>query len=633
MTSSSSKLRQLIDSGNFTITDLIPLEKLQALQDAFADANQVASTLVTLDGVPITAPSNHTKVCSMIRSTTQGLANCAKSGHILGEKAHHAQEPVLSECLSIGFTDAAAPIVVNGQHIANWLIGQYHLGDVGEKRVREYALEIGADPDVMTDEFHKMPKHSLEDFKKKLDFLGLMANELSQIAYQKLLQTIQTDELNQTRIQLEEYQNRLEEKVNERTQDLSLANIQLTNEIRERAKVQRKQGRLITAIESAVESIIITSPRGKIIYVNPAFEILTGYTKQEVIGKNPKILNSGYHDEAFYRNLWNTINNGLVWFGRITNRKKDGTLYQEDSTISPVKDEKGAILNFVAVKKDITKELQLEQQLVQAKRLESIGVLAAGVAHEINTPIQYVLTNTHFFKETLEELIQMQHAYQNLADEVSSSGSFQNQIASIQKLAEKIDVENLVKETQEAISEALAGIQRISSTVGTLKDFAQPTSHNMQSWNINDLINSTVTISYSAWHPFAEMQLELADDVLPVPVLADKFKQILLDMILNATQSIEEKYGNTPPAKGQIRITTSAGDDHVKLIIEDNGTGIPDDIIDKIFDPFFTTKPLGKGSGQGLSVAHGIIVDNHHGTIRVKSVPGESTTFIITLPS
>ncbi|WP_167506002.1 PocR ligand-binding domain-containing protein [Desulfosediminicola flagellatus] len=633
MSSSFSKKQQRITDDNFTITDLIPLAKLQALQDAFAEANQVASTIVTLDGVAITEPSNHSKVCLMVRSTAKGLANCIQSGKILGQAATRSKKPIHYTCQSIGFTDAAAPIIVNGRHIGNWLIGQYDIGDADEQSVREYALKIGADPELMVDEFLKMPKHSLEDFEKKLTFLGLMANELSQIAYQELLLQIQTDELNLIKKQLEDYQNQLEQKVTERTRALSQANSRLTKEIQERAKVLRKQSRLITAIESAVESIIITSVNGKIMYVNPAFEKLTGYSQQEVIGKTPKILQSGYHDNQFYTNLWETITRGDVWFGRLTNKKKDGTLYQEDSTISPVKDEKGTVISFVAVKKDITKELQLEQQLVQAKRLESIGVLAAGVAHEINTPIQYVLTNTHFFKEALKELTEMQNAYQNLADEVSSSGSFESRVASIKKLAEDIDIENLLTETHEAIDQALTGIQRISSTVGALKDFAQPTSHSMQPHNLNDLINSAVTVSHSAWYPFAEMRLDLADNLMPVPILADKFKQILLDMILNATQSIEEKYGDNLHPEGRIRIATLAEENHVKVIIDDNGTGIPDDIIDKIFDPFFTTKPVGKGSGQGLSVAHGIIVDNHRGTIAVASVPGKSTTFTITLPA
>lgn len=178
-------------------------------------------------------------------------------------------------------------------------------------------------------------------FKKKLVFLDILANELSLMGYQNLMQRQQNVELNRVQEQLKKYQLQLEDLVAQRTAALQQSNRQLSKEITQKTKIQKRQTRLTTAIESAAESIVITSTAGKIICVNPAFERLTGYSSREVVGKTPQILKSGYHDENFYRNLWRTILAGEVWTGRFTNRKKDGTLYQEESTISPVKNARG----------------------------------------------------------------------------------------------------------------------------------------------------------------------------------------------------------------------------------------------------------------------------------------------------
>ncbi len=452
-------------ASDYSLLDLIPLEKLQRIQDAFASANNIASTLTDPQGVAITAPSNHCRVCTMIRETEKGTANCVFSGKQLGRLAREKQRPIHQRCYSIGFTDAAAPIVVNGRHIANWLIGQYQVGEVDKSRVRQYALEIGADPEEMVRAFLDMPKLTMKEFENKLMFLEIMAGEISAMGYQNLVQRQQTQELKGTKEQLEMYQAELEMLVEQRTAALSEANDRLIMEISRKNRIQRRQNRLITAIENAAESIIITGRSGKIIYVNPAFTRLTGYLPQEVLGRNPRILKSGYHDASFYRNLWETIASGQVWAGRIVNRKKDGTIYQDDSTISPVKDEQGKIINFVAVMRDRTKEIELENQLRQAQRLESIGTLAAGVAHEINTPIQYVLGNAQFLKEALGDFILLLKSYEKLAERVAAAGSFGEEVEAIRSIEEEVDSGFLKEEAGKAIDQTLGVLDesRLSS--------------------------------------------------------------------------------------------------------------------------------------------------------------------------
>ncbi|MBU1564694.1 MAG: PocR ligand-binding domain-containing protein, partial [Proteobacteria bacterium] len=605
---------------------------LQQIQDSFAEANSVASTLTDVEGIPITVPSNHSKVCSMIRATEKGLGNCIFSGKQLGREVREGQKSIHHKCCGIGFHDAAAPIVVNGKHIANWLIGQYYIGDVDQARVKEYAEEIGASPDMMIQEFENMPKMSLQEFEKKLVFLEVMARELSLMGYQNLIQRRQNIELNSIKEELEKHQFQLEIMVEERTADLQQANQKLTSEISQKTKIQKRQNRLTTAIESAAESIIITSPAGKIIYVNPAFEKLTGYSPREVIGKKPSILNSGFHDENFYSNLWRTILSGDIWVGRVTNKKKDGTLYQEESTISPVKDDHGKVLNFVAVKKDITKEIELEAQLHQAQKLESIGTLAAGMAHEINTPIQYLLSNTQFLKEVLDDFIDMQTSYETLVDAASTAGAFSEQVSAITQMAEEIDLKYLRIEADNALKQSLEGILRISSIVTAMKEFALPGSAEKLPEDLNRIIESTIEVSCSQWQDVAEIELHLEKELPLVPLVAGSFKQVLLGLINNATFALTEKHNSEVPQKGRITITTKKLGELVELRLADTGIGISDTIIEKIFDPFFTTKPVGKGRGQGLSVAHGTIVDQHNGTIKVSSILGKGTEFIITLP-
>ncbi len=620
------------DEPTYRITDLISLEKLQRLQDAFAKSNNVASTLTDPDGRPITALSNHSAVCTMIRTTARGLEKCMFSGRQLGRKARQQLSPVRQPCVGIGFTDAAAPIIVNGRHIANWIIGQYHVGEVDELRVQEYAEAIGADPEAMVEAFRTMPKISSDELDAKLDFLAIMAKELSDMAYLVIVEKRQTRELERAQTELQQHQLHLERLVKERTADLEKANRQLIIEIEEKNETQRKQSRLLTAIESAAEAILITSAEGDIIYTNPAFTHLTGYLAEEVLGQTPRLLKSGRHDDAFYRDLWQTITVGQVWAGRMINKKKDGSLYHEEGTIAPVRDEHGTIVNYVAVKRDITRELELESQLRQAQRLESLGTLAAGIAHEINTPIQYILANTHYAREAFSGVMKLHAASDQLVRAAAAQSAFPLERELIDHIAEEIDIDYLRDETDVALGQAIEGIDRIAAIVGAMKDFSQPGGEGKRPEDLNGLVSSVIAVSRPLWQEIAELSLDLGTDVPEVSLDAPKIKDILLGMLTNAADALVEKLGPRPPSKGAISVTTRRIDCHVEIEIADTGAGIAPELLDKIFDPFFTTKPEGKGRGQGLSVAYSVIVDQHQGAITATSHLAEGTRVFIRLP-
>lgn len=622
-----------IKSRQYTITELIPLEKLQRIQDSFAIANEVASTITDPEGIPITQPSNYCAVCTMVRNTQKGLANCVASGKQLGIMACEKQHPVSKECFSIGFTDAVAPIVVHDIHIANWIMGQYCTNNVDEQRIEKYAREIGADPQEMKNAFKTMPTISKEAFGKKLSFLEIMAHELSMMGYLHLQQKEQATELEQIKTRLEEQQSQLEYKVLERTKELQDTNDKLQIEISKKSKIQKRRDRLITAIESAAESIVITSTRGRIIYVNPAFEKLTGYSRKEAIGNTPSILQSGYHDESFYKDIWQTIRSGHTWSGRFINKKKDNTLYHEDSTISPVFDTTGKkILSYVAVKKDVTKEQQLQTQLKQAQRLEAIGTLAAGMAHEINTPIQYILSNTYFLQDAVQDFAAIQNLYQQLTE--AAAQTLPTQAAEITAMAKDIDLDFLLSESQEALQQSLEGLNKVADIVKTMKEFADPgDTTSRQRENLNSLIRSATDISQNVWNNVAELHLSLDDSIPEVLVYSSKVKQIIMDMIINSSHALIEKYGMHPEEKGSITISTQLLENDVVMHITDSGAGIPKVMIPRIFDPFFSTKTVGQGEGQSLAVAHRVIVEEHGGSIEVDSTPQIGTTFIIRFPT
>lgn len=608
----------------YTLTDLIDLELLQRIQDSFAEANQVASTITDLSGNPITKFSNHSDVCLIIRDTEKGLANCIKSAQALGARAATSDKPFHQKCLSVGFTDAAAPIVVDGHHIANWLIGQYHIIDVDEKRIVEYAKEIDADADQMLSGFRSMPRLSRERFEKILDFLWLMANEISRMGYLHLQQRQQTEELERIGRELRLQKTGLENAVEARTKELQAVNATLKQELYEKDRIQQQQNRLLTAIEKLGEAITITDVRGNIIYTNPAFTEITGYSAAEVLGKNPRILKSGRHSESFYKEFWQTILSQGSWSGRFINKRKDGTLYTEESTVTTVRDENGKVVSYVAIKRDITKELELERQLLQAVKLESIGTMAAGIAHEINTPVQYLGSNLDFLDESFADILD----FVSFIEQQSPIGT-----SSFRSCFDELDWEYLRDEIPKTFEQSKEGIRQISSIVLAMKEFAHPGSRDMALADLNRMLTNVMEVSRNEWKYVATITTSFSKTLPDIPCLADEISHTFLNIIVNAAQAISEKKTTSScQDTGAINIITREENDSAVIIIADNGPGIPENILDKIFDPFFTTKAVGKGTGQGLAIAYDTIVKKHGGTITCKSVDGQGAEFRITLP-
>jgi PAS domain S-box-containing protein len=404
-------------------------------------------------------------------------------------------------------------------------------------------------------------------------------------------------------------------------------------DISDRKDVEEKLRLHSAALSSAANSIVIVDCQGSIVWVNPAFTRLTGYSFDEAIGQNPNILNSGKQDKAFFTQLWKTVLSGKVWAGELINRRKDSSLYSEEMTITPVFDEIDEISHFIAIKKDISGRKQLEAQLIQAQKLESIGQLAAGIAHEINTPIQYVGDNTHFLREAFEDLWKLVGSYERLLEAVRSETISPELLTELDTVIHDVDSEYLKEEIPIAIEQSLSGVKQISRIVGAMKEFSHPGSEDKELIDLNRMIENTVTVARNEWKYVAEMTTDLDSDLPPVPGIAQVLGQVVLNIVVNAAHAIADVVGDGSNGRGKIKISTRVLQNHsVEIRITDTGKGIPEAISNNIFDPFFTTKDVGKGTGQGLAIAYSAVVDRHDGRLSFESEVGKGTTFIIELP-
>ncbi len=369
-------------------------------------------------------------------------------------------------------------------------------------------------------------------------------------------------------------------------------------DISEQKESEIEHERLMSAIEQTNEVIVITDINGNIRYANPAFEKVTGYTRDEVSGENPRILQSGEHDEEFYRDLWDTITNGGTWRGSFMNRKKDGTLYTEDAVISPVFEKSGRIADFVAVKRDITEELELQKQLNHAQRLEAIGNLAGGIAHDFNNILFPIIG--------LSEL---------MGKEFSPGSPEHKNLHEIIKAG---------KRGRDLVRQILA--------VGRQSEYRLiPVQIQMVLKEVIKLIRSTVPANI-------EISINVQQNCSAVMADPTQIHQLAMNLITNAYHALNGEDGQISIRLEEIELAgkkpgglTLEPGKYALLTVSDTGPGIDPDIIDTIFEPYVTTKEHGKGTGLGLSVVYGI-VGKYGGELRVENEVGRGAAFYVYLP-
>lgn len=368
-------------------------------------------------------------------------------------------------------------------------------------------------------------------------------------------------------------------------------------DITERKQVEDSHARLAMAVEQAAETIVITDANATILHVNPAFEKITGYTRAEVIGQNSRVLKGGKHDAEFYRRMWAVLTAGEVWSGHLINKRKDGTLYEEDATISPVRNAAGKIANYVAVKRDVTEQKKLEAQVLRSQRLESIGALAGGVAHDINNALAPIMMASELLRLEFPDAAS---SYLDLVQAAAKRGA--DMVKQLLTFAKGAEGERLLVQPKHLLKE------------------------------MQKLITSTFPKNI-------QLQTRFAKDLRTILGDATQLHQVLLNLCVNARDAMPN--GGTLTLEGEnMELDTAQANTvpeaksgrYVVLRVEDTGTGIPPEIFERIFEPFFTTKGPEKGTGLGLSTVIGI-VKSHGGFVRVYSTPEQGSTFAVHLPA
>jgi len=397
-------------------------------------------------------------------------------------------------------------------------------------------------------------------------------------------------------------------------------------------------------LQSAGESIMITNLAGEIEYVNQAFEAMTGFKRQEVMGKTPRIFKSGLQDKEFYRDLWDTIRDGKTWFGTLVNKKRDGSLYNVEETIAPIFDN-DRIVSYVAIFRDVTERNKMEQelknmfsnlqkvhedlkqaqmQLLQSEKMASIGQLAAGVAHEINNPMGFISNNIEVLDRYMLDYHKILGMFEDLKKNIER-GNLEGAKAAVGEMArleKEIDLNYLIRDSGKLLRDTQKGIERIRKIVMDLRTFAREDNDLTEAVKIEEVIDSILSIVHSELRYKAELKKDYGDTPM-VNCNAQRLGQVFINLLVNAAQAIE--------GKGTIGVKTYSQDKYVCVDVSDTGRGIAPENLKKIFEPFFTTKPVGQGTGLGLSVSYQII-KKQGGDIKVRSEAGKGATFTVMLP-
>jgi signal transduction histidine kinase len=281
---------------------------------------------------------------------------------------------------------------------------------------------------------------------------------------------------------------------------------------------------------------------------------------------------------------------------------------------------------------EIAERERVQRELARSQKLEAIGHLAAGIAHEINTPAQYLGDNTRFLQEAFGDIDRLLDGFARLLDAAKQGTLTDELVAEVETAVREADLDYLTEEVPKAIGQSLEGIEHVASIVRAMKEFSHPGSGHKQAIDLNRAIQSTLTVSRGEWKYVAELVTDFDPDLPPVPCMPGDLNQVVLNLVVNAAQAIAEVVGDGSTGMGTLTVRTRRDRDWAEIRVEDTGAGIPEGIRDNVFDHFFTTKDVGKGSGQGLAIAHAIVVEKHGGTITFETEVGKGTTFIVRLP-
>ncbi len=374
-------------------------------------------------------------------------------------------------------------------------------------------------------------------------------------------------------------------------------------DISQRKKTEAELDRLAAAIRQTADMILITDPRGRVQYVNPAFERVSEYGHDEVVGKPVSILRCDQQTPQFYQKMVETLLRGEVWKDRFITRRKSGVLLNVDMTVSPIRDRRQRVIHYVGVVRDVTREVELGRLLRQSQRLEAVGTLAGGIAHDFNNILTAILSYTDL---TMEEIPEGEMAHDNLKEVMIAGERARELIRQLMAFSRRGEGERTPLSLQPVVKEAIKLLQAVLPANVEIRHHIEPTDWQVMSdaTQIHQVVmNLSTNAAQAMWDREGLLEIQLE------PFLLDE-----------TGRTADPQLATLPPGP------------YLVLTVRDNGVGIPPEIMERIFEPFFTTKGIGKGTGLGLSMVHGI-VQNHRGTITVRSQPGEGSTFRVHLPA
>ncbi|WP_347989778.1 PAS domain S-box protein [Methylomonas sp. AM2-LC] len=390
------------------------------------------------------------------------------------------------------------------------------------------------------------------------------------------------------------------------------------NDLRDRT------AQLNTILDTAASAIITIDKHAEILSFNQAAELIFGYQQSEALGMTINSLIPAFMSDKQDNYLQHYLKTGdksqLATSLEFEALRKNGEHFPITLRVNPMKIH-GQVF-FSGVIDDISETKTLQSQLNQAQKLEAIGQLASGIAHEINTPIQYIGDNLMSVYENFNDIIAFREDLDQLGD-----ADFKQ---ALQALDKRFDLPYILEDSPKAIKQAKEGVERVAEIVKAMKTFSHIDSGlTLMNINLHEALNSTLTITRNSYKNIADVETDFANNVDFIECYASELNQVFLNLIINATHAIEEKQ----QGRGLIKVSTRKLDENtVEIQIADNGAGIPEAIKEKVFNLFFTTKPVGKGTGQGLSLAHSIIVEKHRGKLFFESTVGKGTTFHLQLP-
>lgn len=391
----------------------------------------------------------------------------------------------------------------------------------------------------------------------------------------------------------------------------------------------KKNEQLIRMIPSF---LIGVSEEGKILQWNPVAEKIFNIRAEDILGKDFSqcvICWDGDKVKPAIRQCREELR--CITLENVCFSRSHGDEGVLELSLIPIVTEGSNQQGVLIMGTDTTERLALETELGQARKLEAVGQLAAGIAHEINTPIQYVSDNTVFFKEAFEDIANVLKVYKEAVATGRKGMIDENMAAKVDSAIQEADLEFLEEELPVAFSQTLEGLDRVAAIVHSMKEFSHPGGTEKKCINLNNALESTITVSRNEWKYVAEMEKNLDPDLPMVSCLPGEMNQVFLNLITNAAHAIAEAVGDSG-AKGTITISTGHVPGWAEIRIQDTGTGIPEKVRDRVFDPFFTTKEVGRGTGQGLNISRTVVVEKHKGQITFKTECGKGTTFIIRLP-